>query len=174
MSNPNSTDEKKGVEAYERMMSRVHQSMAHVREESQEWGNRLEEALDKARNTAVELGELSREEAEKVSGWIARDIKAAASEIRHKGRNVLDWLDIDPEQIENSVWKMLAPVADPTIVEMDRLQMELESMAEYHTGEVCSAGVLVCTQCGELLHFRKTGRIPPCPKCHGTVFRRPA
>ena len=42
----------------------------------------------------------------------------------------------------------------------------------YRTGEITAPGVLECSECGEELHFEKTGRIPPCPKCSATRFQR--
>ena len=42
----------------------------------------------------------------------------------------------------------------------------------YHTGEISGPGTLLCVACGTELHLHKTGRIPPCPKCHATQFKR--
>jgi isocitrate dehydrogenase len=43
---------------------------------------------------------------------------------------------------------------------------------DYRSGEITSAGTLTCNACGHEMHFKKTGRIPPCPKCHATEFRK--
>jgi Zn finger protein HypA/HybF involved in hydrogenase expression len=51
------------------------------------------------------------------------------------------------------------------------LKMQAE-LAEYHSGEIIGLGTLACDKCGEKLHFHNPGRIPPCPKCHGTHFHR--
>jgi len=40
------------------------------------------------------------------------------------------------------------------------------------SGEITSAGTLTCVACEHELHFKKTGRVPPCPKCHATQFRK--
>jgi hypothetical protein len=50
----------------------------------------------------------------------------------------------------------------------EHLQRELE----YHTGAVVGAGNFFCTQCDKDLRKVKTGPLPPCSRCHGTVFRR--
>jgi len=40
------------------------------------------------------------------------------------------------------------------------------------SGEITSAGTLICTACGHEIHKKKTGRVPPCPKCHATEFKK--
>jgi hypothetical protein len=49
-----------------------------------------------------------------------------------------------------------------------RLQRELE----YHTGTVVGVGNFSCTQCDKEIRKGKLGPLPPCSRCHGTVFRR--
>ena len=67
---------------------------------------------------------------------------------------------------------MFAKVADRTRLELDRFADNARAASLYHTGEVTGPGTLVCAGCGKELHFHKAGRIPPCPKCHGTEYRR--
>ncbi len=50
----------------------------------------------------------------------------------------------------------------------DRLQRDLE----YRTGTVVGVGNFFCTQCDKPIQKVKTGPLPPCSRCHGTVFRR--
>jgi predicted RNase H-like nuclease (RuvC/YqgF family) len=49
-----------------------------------------------------------------------------------------------------------------------RLQRELE----YHTGTVVGAGNFFCLQCDKEIRKAKTGPLPPCSRCRGTIFRR--
>jgi hypothetical protein len=49
-----------------------------------------------------------------------------------------------------------------------RLQRELE----YHTDSVVGSGNFSCTQCDKEIRKSKSGPLPPCSQCHGTVFRR--
>jgi hypothetical protein len=50
----------------------------------------------------------------------------------------------------------------------NHLQRELE----YHTGSVVGSGNFFCLQCDKEIRKVKTGPLPPCSRCHGTVFRR--
>jgi Zn finger protein HypA/HybF involved in hydrogenase expression len=66
---------------------------------------------------------------------------------------------------------MFIRAADQTSLELQKLR-ERAAAAEYKTGEIAGIGTLVCTSCGEQIHFKKAGHIPPCPKCNSTTFKR--
>ena len=48
----------------------------------------------------------------------------------------------------------------------------LDTSLNYKTGETSHGGEFKCTGCGGKIHLRHPGRIPPCPKCSKTEFRR--
>jgi len=155
--------------AYDRMMERVKITLESAEHRTLE---PLDHALQKAREKAVELGELSREEADRISSYVRRDIYDLGEFLDRTGREMSSWFHMDMELIEARVLDLLSSVADRTRVELARLADNAESASHYHTGEVAAPGTLECTECGEHLKFRKTARIPPCPKCHATDFRR--
>ena len=96
----------------------------------------------------------------------------AAEVLSENGKQLKDWLKFDLEFAEIKLAEMFASVADTTRIELERLAQQARQVGEWHTGEITSIGILRCKGCGELLHFDKTGHIPPCPKCHGTVFTK--
>ena len=167
------TDDKKKdpvdrmVEAYESMLERVHELFT-----DEDGKNTLAEALADAREKAVELGELTREEAEKLSDYVQRDIQDAAEYIAETGQEFRDWFLFDWKLIEDRIFKMVAGVADQTSLQLKELARQAREASLYHTGEVTGPGTLVCTACGKEIHFKKTGRIPPCSGCSGTSFNR--
>ena len=67
---------------------------------------------------------------------------------------------------------MFANLADKTRIELDELAERARQVGVWHTGEITNVGVLYCQNCDEVLHFKKPGHIPPCPKCKGTVFKK--
>jgi Zn finger protein HypA/HybF involved in hydrogenase expression len=156
------------VHAYNSMLQRVKGFM-----EKAEHGAipKLQQALQFASDKAIEVGELTAEEADKIAKYLQRDIQEAATYLGEHGDELKDWLKLDILLVENKLLEMFSQVVDQTTLELDRLAIEAQ-MSEWHTGEVTGIGVLECTQCGEHLHFHKSGHIPPCPKCHGTVFQR--
>ena len=157
------------VQGYRRMMERL---KAAIEEAGEEAKPTLEENLRRAQEKAVELGELTREEAEKVAGYLRRDLEDAAHYLEDTGSELAQWLRFDLELIEDRLLDMLLTVADRTRLELAEFERQMQRAASYHTGEITGPGVLRCTTCGEELHFREPGHIPPCPRCHGTEFQR--
>lgn len=168
MGNEKPQDEKH-VHAYERMLERTREFLGEAGEELKP---KLQHALDAAVEKATELGELTREEAEKIAEYLKRDLQSAGEYLAgDEAKELKDWLRMDLDLIEARILDALSLLVDPTKVELTLLA-EQARLAEWHTGEVTGPGTLTCVNCGKELHFRKPGHIPPCPKCKGTVFRR--
>lgn len=157
------------VAAYESMIERLHSLLNRAENKA---GPAFSEALIEARERAVELGELTREEADKISRYIERDMKDAASYIVETGQDFRDWFVFDWKLVEGRLFDLLAGVADQTSLQLRELAEQAKAMNIYHTGEITGPGTLVCTGCSKELHFRKTGHIPPCAQCKGTEFQR--
>ncbi|MEJ2554264.1 MAG: zinc ribbon-containing protein, partial [Gammaproteobacteria bacterium] len=122
---------------------------------------------------AVELGELSREEAERIGDYLRRDLEDAGEYLADTGSELSSWLHFDVELVEDRLWEAFTAAADQTKLAYLELAQRAQRASEFHTGEVTTVGTLRCSSCGELLHFHGTGHIPPCPKCHSTRFTRP-
>ena len=168
------TDEKNDpiermADAYERMLERV-DAMLDIAESRTI--PTLRKSLDTAREKAVELNELTREEAEKLATYVERDMQDAAHYLAETGEELRNWWRFDVELMERRMMEMFANVADRTRIELEKFANQAREAAFYHTGEVTGPGTLVCTECGEVLHFHKAGRIPPCPKCRASRYRR--
>jgi hypothetical protein len=52
------------------------------------------------------------------------------------------------------------------------VESHLQRELEYHTGSVVGGGNFFCLRCDKEIRKVKTGPLPPCSRCHGTVFRR--
>lgn len=169
-SDPRSSTQTPAVEGYKRMLERVKNSLQELETAA---GSRLERALDMAKDKAMELGELSREEADKVAEYLRRDMEDAAKYLAGPtAQEFAAWLRFDVEQIEARILESFLSAADQTKVELMRLEQRSVEPPEYHTGEVAGLGTLVCDDCGKHLHFYEPGRIPPCPSCRNTRFLR--
>ena len=153
------------IEAYNRMMERVRSVVG-------EEADALREAVDHAEEKAVELGELTREEAEKIGDYLVRDLHDAGEYLAGDGEELKGWLRFDLDKIEAQVLTLFSEMADKTSLELAQLAERARRAGEFRTGQVTGIGTLECIDCGERLHFKKTGHIPPCPKCRGASFRR--
>jgi hypothetical protein len=159
------------VVAYENMLQRVDGLLKKAEKSAIPT---LKKSLEQAREKAVELDELTREEAEKIATYVERDLHDAAGFLHQTGVEFRDWVRFDMKLIEDRVLAMFASVADKTRLELGRFAEQARDATLYHTGEITGPGTLVCSECGKELHFHKTGHIPPCPGCHATRFARTA
>jgi hypothetical protein len=157
------------IHAYDRMLQRAEHNMdtAAARSEAA-----LSHALDTARVKAVELGELTREEADKVHEFVTRDLYAVGRHLATEERDIADWLRLRLLVIEKELLNRFSGLAQAAKLELKHLEKARQRFGEWHSGEVTTIGTLRCRHCGELVHFERTGHIPPCPKCHTSVFER--
>jgi hypothetical protein len=132
----------------------------------------IKQAIQQAEEKASELSELGKEEWEKLSDYVKRDIQDAAEILAENGEQLSNWLEFDSKFFESSFSDWVAQVADPTRLELEQLANTARMVGEWHTGEITGVGTLKCQSCGEILHFEDAGHIPPCPKCHHTVFKK--
>jgi hypothetical protein len=157
------------IDAYDRMLQRAEHTLgtAAARTESA-----LSQALDTAREKAIELGELTHEEADKVHEYVTHDLYDVGQHLAVEERDVADWLRLNLLLVEKELLDRFSGLAQAAKLELKHLQKARQRLAEWHTGEVTTIGTLRCRHCSELLHFKHTGHIPPCPKCHASVFER--
>ena len=158
------------VEAYDKLLERARAAIAEFKEET---GDALHRAIDQAKEKAVELGEITREEAENVTEYLKRDLSDAARAIDTERRELADWLRLDLLRVENSLMETFSELVERARVEFKHFSKGVAQFGDWHTGEITSIGTLECKHCGEQLHFHATSHIPPCPKCHKTTFKRP-
>ena len=157
------------ADAYEKMLERVHDAMAQTKVSA--WPG-LREYLSDVRDKMVEIGELTREEADQIADYLERDIKDAAHYLSETGEQLSQWWHFDVQQVEERLLEMFIKVADQTKLELEQLSEQAQAASLYRTGEVTGPGTLVCSSCSKEMHFHQTGHIPPCPGCQGTEFHR--
>jgi len=169
MSNKND-DNSHLIQAYNRMMSHLRTAF-----EQAEKGTppTLEILLGKAKSKLIELEEATLEEAEKVGNYLKRDMEDVANYLAGpEAKELSDWIKFDIQQIEKRALELFGSVADKTKLALFELEQQAAHAHDYHTGEITGIGTLHCSSCGQAMHFTTTGHIPPCPKCHHTVFTR--
>ena len=156
-------------DVYERILERAMEDFKKAEEKT---APVLHKMIDKARDKVTELEELSKEEADKLSDYMKRDLADAAEYMSETGNELKGWLGFETRLIEDKLLDLFAQAADKTTIELVKLKDQANQASSYHTGEVTGLGTLVCDQCQSKLHFHKPGKIPPCYSCHATVFHR--
>lgn len=166
--NQKQTTEDRLVNAYERMLERARAAV----DDAEEATPKLRAMLDSARDHMVELGELSREEAHKIAGYIERDIEDAAHYIAETGEDLRAWWRFDLELIEQRMLEAFTSVADQTRVQLEQWTERARQASLYQAGQITGPGTLVCDKCGAETRFTRAGRIPACSECGGLAFKR--
>jgi len=156
------------IDQHEKLLARAVEGLQTGEKKSLSLIHRL---VDDARDRAVRLKEVTSEEAEELATHLKRDLTQAASYLSTTGRELKDWLGFDVTLLESAFLEPLLEAADPTTVELLTLKEQAE-LAPCHSGQITTPGTLECDKCGEKLHFYKSGKIPPCPRCHATGFHR--
>ncbi len=155
--------------AYEKMLERAIDKFHGAEEKT---AHLLHQLIDEARDKAIGLKEVSEEEAGKLAIYLKRDLHDVASFLSKTGHELEDWLGFETKLVESSLLDQLLKAADKTTLELLKMKENAEKASSYHTGEITGPSTLVCDKCGEYLHFRRAGKVPPCPKCHATRFHR--
>lgn len=148
---------------YERMSRVVQDSLEQAGQFSEE---ALERALRESRAFGQRMGSYG-EDIARVSESLRRDWLNAVSHVREQTRSRLGL-----ERVQAGVLGLVSRLAEQAGSQLERFASRINERLTYHTGEVAGAGDLECTGCGKVLHYEQAGRIPPCPACHNTEFRR--
>ncbi len=154
------------IPAYHKMMKRVEETQKVSTTKT--LGQHIEDAKEKA----LILEELTREEAEHIGEYLHRDLHDAADFIVNTEQALADWMRFDLELIEQSLLDMFSLMVDQTRTELENIAERARLANEWNSGEIIGLGSLCCEICGHTLNFHKPDYIPACPKCGATQFKR--
>jgi Zn finger protein HypA/HybF involved in hydrogenase expression len=153
-------EEQEEIGLYEQLASRT----ADLLEEGKKT---FDEALKKAKEELSTAGNFSREQADKLGEYVRRDLKENAGKAKDAVKKAVEPLRV-AAGVQSAFTRILTSAAE-TLTE---LAERSEKSLEFKTGEITSPGTLTCKDCDSEMHMTKTTRIPPCPKCHKTIFRK--
>lgn len=163
-------DDDRQVRAYERMLERLNHYTRSPPEHP------FRDALDTVKRRAVELGELTREEADRIGEYLRRDIDQAARYLASGDKHYRQWLHMDIQMIEHWLADQFSSAVDHARVDLltFREGLDLDAIEEYHAGEIAAPGSLTCLSCSAEFSLPKAGVIQPCATCQGRRFVRTA
>ncbi len=171
MNEPGGTSKSGGhlPSAYRQMLERARAAFGQAEHGA---GRRLQDWIAEAKDRAVALGELSREEAERVGDYLRRDLVDAAEYLTQTGGELRDWLRFDLALVEDRLRELFAGMVDETRLELARIAEAARAADVLRTGEVTGFGTLRCIECGLEVEFKEPAGIPPCPRCGAGRFLR--
>ena len=184
------TDEE--IAAYEKMLQRVSKTLGELYDRINE--ETISQVIDKATTELKEAGGHSMEAIAKASTALKKDIASTTEHLKPKVEKVTgeaqkqfdNWLDKggalwhNIAQEAEHVYELSRDKGGAFLVNVTRGLSEwgqtvgkrLDASLKYKTGEISHGGEFICTNCDGKIHLKHPGRIPPCPKCTKTEFRR--
>lgn len=155
--------EEQDAKYYQKLISRTDELMASGRKT-------LDEAVKKAREEVTSAGNYSREQSDKIAAYVKRDLQHAVNYTSKTGKNIRH--AVDPKRLAAGTHSLVARILTSTADTLGQWAQKSEQQLEFKTGEMTGPGTLSCKNCQEELQLTRASRIPPCPKCHQTLFRK--
>ena len=152
---------------YDRFSERVREVFEAGQEKSKE---ALDKAMDVAREQFSAAGEFSAEQGEVFKQFMRRDLEQTGQDMQALGKDAKERLH--PARLGAGALSSMARLLDSAGSALQSLSRKAEEALHYHTGDLTAAGTLTCTKCGQTVQLKRTAKVPPCPSCHGTEFRK--
>lgn len=129
-----------------------------------------EKSMELARQQLTAAGEFSAEQGEVFKLYLRRDLDQTMADMRQLGDGAKDLLN--PTRLGAGALSSLAHLLQAAGNMLVAASAKAEEALEYKTGEITTAGTLTCHACGQKVHLKATGVVPPCPACHATRYRK--
>ena len=180
------------LDAYQKMRQRVSKTFSDLQGRLNV--ENINQAIDKTITELKETGEHSMEVINKASAALKKDIASTTNSLKPK---VTDFTEEAKTQFNNlldkggALWHDIVQEAEHVqeysrdkggaflsnvirgLSEWGKIFSEkLDNSLIYKTGETSHGGEFICTSCSGTIHLKRAGRIPPCPKCRKTEYRR--
>lgn len=152
---------------YDRFTERASEHFAAGQEKTRE---AMEKAMDAARQQLSAVSEFSAEQGELFKQYMRRDLAQTERDMRTLGQESKEHLH--PARLGAGALSSLARLLEVAGSAMQSWSRKAEDALHYGTGDITTAGTMTCANCGQPLKLKRTSRIPPCPSCHGTQFRK--
>jgi len=190
--NKQDQDSQEELAAYEKLRQSVSKTFGKLNEKINK--ESISQAIDKATAELKEMGDHSMAAVSNASAALKKDIASTTEHFKPKVDEVADstkkqfdgWLDKG-----GALWQDIAREAEHIyeysrdkggafLVNVSRglsewsqsMGEKIDTSLKYKTGEITHGGEFICTSCEGKIHLKQPGRIPPCPKCAKTEFRR--
>jgi hypothetical protein len=161
----------RALEVYDRMLERV---QARLKQMPDATVQALEEEVSNAVEFEYELEEMTREEIDLLGAYLKRDLEHLLQFVEETGEGLAEWLQLDISLLEQQLADRLLSVADQTLVDTLTLQHKLDNQGagSYIAGEVATAGMFQCLNCGHMRCLTATSHLEICDACGSHYYER--
>jgi hypothetical protein len=161
----------RALEVYDRMLERV---QARLKQMPDATVQALEEEVSNAVEFEYELEEMTREEIDLLGAYLKRDLEHLLQFVEETGEGLAEWLQLDMSLLEQQLADRLLSVADQTLVDTLTLQHKLDNKTagNYIAGEVATAGMFQCLNCGHMRCLTATSHLEICDACGSHYYER--
>ena len=163
----NSAGAPDNADLYDRFTERASELFAAGQEKSRE---AMEKAMDAARQQFSAASEFSAEQGELFKQYMRHDLAQTQRDMRALTEESKEHLH--PARLGAGALSSLARMLEVAGSAMQSWSRKAEDALHYGTGNITTAGTMTCVKCGQTLQLKHTSRIPPCPSCSGTQFRK--
>jgi len=130
----------------------------------------IEAAVEKARKQLTEAGLFSSERGKAFKEYLLKDLARLREFSRELGEEAKT--RFEPVRLGSGALASLSSLLHSASETLQDWAKKTDQALSCRTGEVTSAGSLTCENCGKTINLKKSGRIPPCPECTGTHFKK--
>ncbi len=152
------------ADQYDELADKFHEEFEAGAEKTAEFAHK---AMEKARQQLTVAGKFTEEQGQKLKTFLENDFARVSQEMRAGAKEKLN-----PARLGAGALASMSKLLHKTGVVLSGFADKADDALSCKSGEITSAGKLKCNACGYEMNFRKTGRIPPCPKCHKTEFTK--
>lgn len=153
--------------SYEKFAEKTKKFLEESRDKTSE---SLNHAMDRVRQELEKAGEITKEEGANIKAFMQRDLEQTSKDMKQLGTSTAEYLR--PGQVRTGFYNLMSYIGDHGRDLLDKLAEKAEDQVTVKTGEICSKTKLQCKSCDTVMHIKDSNRVPPCPKCHKTEFRR--
>jgi isocitrate dehydrogenase len=151
------TSSDKAADQYDQLAARFKELFEAGAEKSSEFTH---DAMEKARQQLTSAGAFSEEQGKNLKAFLENDFAQMAESVRKEAR-----LRLNPSRVGAGALSSLSALLGVAESAISSMVERAEKAISCRSGEITSAGTLTCLSCNHEMHFKKTGRVPPCQQC---------
>jgi isocitrate dehydrogenase len=152
------------AEKYDELADKFKEEFEAGAEKTSEFAKK---SMEKAREQLTVAGKFTEEQGHKLKEFLENDFARMSQEMKKGAKEKLN-----PSRLGAGALSSMAKLLHKTGVALSGFADKADDALACKSGEITSAGKLICNNCKNEMNFKKTGRIPPCPKCHKTEFTK--